>query len=100
MASPAFGLKSKTKMLPLSNIPTAAGLEFLEAELFIVPDLPFAIVSYAIDGVRSEDGLRVDLDKQIFLDHFEDPAREDCAQQAAPIVLDQIFTFFESQPNS
>ncbi len=98
MASAAYAPVTRTKMVALGGIPVGAGIEFLEAEVFIQPDIPFSIVYYSLNGDRQEDGMRVDLDKQIFLDHFDDEAQERFLEQARPEVLDRIFTFFESQP--
>lgn len=96
MASAAWAPVTRTKMVGLEGVPSGAGLEFLEAEVFLQPDIPFSIVYYALDGVRQEDGLRADLDKQIFLDHFDDAAREEIAQKALPLILDKIFDVFET----
>ncbi len=84
-------------MLKLSGVPSGAGIEFLEAEVFLQPELPFSIVYFALNRVRQTHGLRADLDKQIFLDHFDDAAQENAAQQALPSILDRIYELF-SQP--
>lgn len=98
MASAGFAPITHTKRIELKAIPSGQGLEFVEAELFLRPEIPFAIIFYSDNGIRQEDGMRMDLDKQIFLDHFEDQAREDTATAAAPVILDQIFDFFETHP--
>lgn len=52
--------------------------------------MPFAIVRYADHGITQNDYLRLDLDKQIFLDHFEDEQREAVMRRAAPEIVDVV----------
>jgi hypothetical protein len=53
------------------HIPGGAAIEFLRAE---VPSGqyhgPFAVIHYALHGVEQDLGLRLDMDKQVFLDHY------------------------------
>jgi hypothetical protein len=71
------------------HIPGGAAIEFLRAE---VPSGqyhgPFAVIHYALQGVEQDLGLRLDMDKQVFLDHFEDEEREEIIQKAAPEIVD------------
>jgi hypothetical protein len=66
-----------------------ASIRFLRAEV-PVGDYwaPFAVVRYSLRGEEQEYGLRLDLDKEAFLDHFDDEAREAVLQQAAPEISD------------
>jgi hypothetical protein len=55
------------------RVPGNDAIEFLSAEVSAEYYLPFAIIRYALEGEEQEDGLRLDLDKQVFLDdHFEE----------------------------
>jgi hypothetical protein len=63
-------------------------LEFLRAEMSAKYDIPFALIRYALDGKEQESGLRLDLDKQVFLDHFENAEMEEAAQKAAPLIVE------------
>ena len=78
--------KTKTVQLP-KRLSANRDVEFLEAVLFETPRLPFAIVHYAVQGSLEEMGLRLDLDKQVFLDHFEDARNEALASAAAPEIV-------------
>ena len=78
--------KTKTVQLP-KRLSANRDFEFLEAVLFEKPRLPFAIVHYAVQGSPEEMGLRLDLDKQVFLDHFEDSRNEALATAAAPEIV-------------
>ena len=71
------------------SLPLGHGLVFREAAYTIWPMLsPLAVVTYALNGRSHEDyELGMDLDKQVFLDHFEDPQMEALAQQAAPAIV-------------
>jgi hypothetical protein len=37
----------------------------------------FALIRYTVDDQQQERGLRLDLDKQVFLDHFEEGSQEE-----------------------
>lgn len=67
-----------------------AGIEFLFAELPYSHPLPFAVVYYAQAGKPQTLGLRLDLDKQVFLDHFEDAKREKVLHRAAPDIVSYL----------
>lgn len=74
---------AKTIPLP-KRLSPGNELIFLRAATFVEPRLPFAIVFYELDGKEEESGLRLDLHKLVFLDHFEDDAIESLAREAAP----------------
>ncbi|MCC6539751.1 MAG: hypothetical protein IT162_19540 [Bryobacterales bacterium] len=74
-------------------------LGFPAAKLFTTPPLPFAIVECTVNGEEQSLGLRLDLDKQVFLDHFSDAAQEQEAQAAAPQIVAFLADEYEaSQP--
>jgi hypothetical protein len=79
---------TRTVKLP-SRLSGSGGFLFVHAIVFDEPRLPFAIVKYSVAGREEKLGLRLDLDKQVFLDHFEDSIDEKAAREAAP----QIVTF-------
>jgi hypothetical protein len=89
--------RTKTVDLP-KDLPHSAGLSFLRAIVFEQPRLPFAIVNYAIDGEEHESGLRLDLGKRVFLDHFEEAGREQAASDAAMRIVS--FLASEYQPKT
>jgi hypothetical protein len=73
------------------HVPNGAAIEFLRAE---VPagdyHGPFALIRYALRGVEQDLGLRLDMDKEVFLDHFEKKELEDTIQDAAPKIVEYV----------
>ena len=65
-----------------------ASIEFLRAE---VPEghrrIPSALIRYSLDGVEQVYGLRLDLDKQVVLDRFEDKEKQETVERAVPEIL-------------
>jgi hypothetical protein len=79
-----FGLKDK--------IPGGAGLEFLRAEVPNVEDPPVALIRYRLHGEEPETGLRLDLDKQTFLDHFDEQSdQEDVLLRTVPKLISLLY---------
>lgn len=71
------------------RIPGGASIEFLRVETPVTEhDVPFALIRYALEGVEQEYGLRMDLDKRVFIDHFEGEAKEEVIQRAAPKIVE------------
>ena len=69
------------------EIKGGAGIEFLFAEVSkFFPAMPFAVVHYEENGKRAPLGLRLDLDKRVFLDHFDDKAKQEVLNRAAPEI--------------
>jgi len=65
--------------------------QFLRAEVANVENPPMALIRYELNGHEPETGLRLDLDKQAFLDHFEDGSEEEQALQIAlPILINIV----------
>ena len=79
----------KTKLLDLKGmVPGDSGIEFLGAEVPEDRGVPFALIHYALDSQKQAYGLRLDLDKRVFLDHFEDDEeREAVLIRSAPIIV-------------
>jgi hypothetical protein len=48
------------------------------------------LVRYALEGKEQELGLRLDLDKKIFLDHLPDPKLDEIAQFLAKPIWEFI----------
>lgn len=69
-----------------NRIATKGSIEFLFAETSGSVYSPFAIVRYSVNGEEQDLGLRLDLDKRVFLDHFEDINQESIVEHAAPII--------------
>lgn len=63
---------------------------FVGATIFDEPPLPFAIVKYERAGELQPRGLRMDLDKRVFLGYFEDPAFQATLTNAATLVAEAI----------
>jgi hypothetical protein len=59
------------------------GIRFLRIIRFTYPASPLSIVQYERDGVEQKDGMRLDLQKFAFLDHYTEDLRteRDAAQQ-------------------
>lgn len=68
-----------------SGLKHAGKVELLNASI-ASHDSPFAIVTYAVDGKIQELGLRLDLDKQVFLDKVGDPGVDDVLRGRAADV--------------
>lgn len=77
---------TRTIQLPY-RLSEGANVRFLDAIVFEAPRLPFAIVHYTVDGGAQPLGLRLDLDKQVFLDHFADADDEATASVAASHIV-------------
>lgn len=66
-----------------------ASIEFLRVE---VPEghrrIPSALIRYSLDGVEQAYGPRLDLDKQVVLDRFEDDEeKQETVERAIPEIL-------------
>ena len=72
-------------------IPIFGSIEFLSIEMSSTATGPLAIVRYADDGKKQPLGLRFDLDKGIFLDHFDDPVRENTLSSSASSIGSTVF---------
>ena len=73
----------------LENIEGDASIEFLRVEK-IMGDYrysPFVLVRYSLNKEEQKYGLRLDLDKKVFLDHLDDQEKEDILQAAAPKIV-------------
>lgn len=78
----------KTEIIDLrGEVAGGAGIEFADIEIFTDPPGPLATVAYLENGVLLEEVLRIDLGKQVFLDHFDDAEREAVAAAAAPRIV-------------
>lgn len=69
-----------------SGLNRVANIELLNIHL-ASSDSPFAVVDYAVDGEKQELGLRLDLDKQVFLDKTGDPRIDDVLQNRAAEIV-------------
>jgi len=83
MAQP-IKLNYETRQVPLpAGLAAGDRVTFVKATVFDNPPLPFAIVNYEVAGQLQENGLRMDLDKRVFLDDFEDPAIQEILSSSA-----------------
>jgi hypothetical protein len=61
---------------------------------------PFVLVRYALKGAEQKEGLRLDLDKRAFLDHFEDSSLEATVATEAPTIAKIVGGFLHrGNPN-
>jgi hypothetical protein len=74
------------------RVPGGASIEFLRVEMAGIDASPFALIRYAKDGEEQKTGLRLDLDKRSFLDHFEDQEKERVIESAAPRIVELVGT--------
>lgn len=82
------------------KIPGGASIEFLLVEVPIGENLysPFVLVHYSVEGQEQEYGFCLDLDKQVFLDHFDDDQeKEEVMQKAAPKITEFLEPILEGE---
>ena len=63
---------------------------FVGATIFDDPPLPFAIVQYELAGTLQKKGLRMDLDKRVFLGQYEDATFQAALESSAAAVAAAI----------
>lgn len=75
--------------IPLNGRVVGGGdMEFIEAEMSAKYDIPLAVVRYTLNGQKQQTGLRLDLDKQVFIDHFNgDTEKQKTLERAAPEIV-------------
>jgi hypothetical protein len=75
-----------------NRVPGGASIQFLSAEVPEIEDPPVALIRYALAGEQPPTGLRLDLNKQVFLDHFaEGSAKEKVLEGAAPQIIQMVY---------
>jgi hypothetical protein len=74
------------------RVPGGAAIEFLRVEMAGIDISPFALIRYKKNGLEQPTGLRLDLDKRSFLDHFENREEERIIEAAAPLIVDLVVT--------
>lgn len=80
------------------HIPGGASIEFLSVEMSVKPFIPIALIWYSLQGVKKDYGLRLDLDKGVFLDHFEDnKKKEEILEKAAPKIVELVSEEFKNE---
>ncbi|MCZ6681531.1 MAG: hypothetical protein O7E52_30320 [Candidatus Poribacteria bacterium] len=80
------------------RVPGAYSIEFLGAEMSEEYYVPFAIIRYSLQGVEQEDGFRLDLDKQVFLDdYFEDKKKNEFIKKVAPKIAKLVGAVLSSE---
>lgn len=71
--------------VPLEGcVPGGANIEILRAEMRTDVASFLALIRYSEHGMEPQYGIRLDLDKKVFIDHLEDVQQEQVMQQAAP----------------
>ncbi len=76
-----------------NQIPVKGKVEFLRAETAAKYRTPFVLVRYALNGAEQKEGLRLDLDKRAFLDHFEDSSLEASVAKEARTIAEFVGDF-------
>jgi hypothetical protein len=76
----------------VGKIPAGASIQLLRAEVPAIEDPRFALIRYTDDGAEPETGLRLDLDKQTLLDHFEEGSqKENFLREATPHLIQFLY---------
>ena len=78
------------------KVPSGKSIEFLRAEICETYRLPLARVLYSMRGL--ENGIRLDLDKKVFIDHMDDDQDEEFIQGVAPEIARVLATEVERKP--
>ena len=81
---------AEINVVDLKDVPSSASIKFLRAEVPAQYRIPFAVIRYALEGVEQDSGLRLDLGKQVFIDHFEDDEKERVLKDKAPDISQWI----------
>jgi len=85
---PTTDKNGRSRIIDLNDsIPGDASIQFLRAEIPGGYWTPFALIRYSIEGVEPQYGLRLDLGKQVFIDHLEDEEKDGFLQKVAPKIL-------------
>ena len=78
------------RVVELKNIEVKP-LRFISAEVPMDAHIPFALVRYVVYGEPDpKHGLRLDMHKRVFLDHFDDKSTEESAAQAVPKIIEAV----------
>ena len=73
------------------KIPGWNAIKFLRAEMSTRHRSPFALIRYSYNRSEPEYGLRLDLDKRVFLDHPFDKEEENKAiDETAPKIVEYL----------
>jgi hypothetical protein len=84
-------MRKKTKKVDLKGrVPKKGTISFVSADVSANSASPLAIVHYEVAGVPQPLGLRLDLDKRVFLDHFDDPGKEKTLVSSASTVASAV----------
>lgn len=85
--------RGQWRTVDLSGVKLDQGrFKFTRADIPAVSGIPFAIIRYTRPGEQVEEayGLRLDLDKRVFLDHLADSSDEKSAIGAIPQILEAL----------
>ena len=80
--------------VPLEGrVPGGANIEILRAEMRAEMVSAFALIRYSDRGQEPKYGIRLDLDKKVFIDHLPDAQQERVMQEAAPELANLLNGF-------
>ena len=73
-----------------TRIRRGKSIEFIQAQMLEGRQSPFALVLYKENGIMPQYGLRLDLQKKSFLDHFDDTEIESANREAAAEITEIV----------
>jgi hypothetical protein len=73
-----------------NRVSKTAFIEFIQVKMLEGRQSPFALVFYKENGVMPRYGLRLDLHKQSFLDHFEDGDVDAASREVAVEIAEVV----------
>ena len=85
-----MGLKLVILEIDLTQIPEVGPIKFLYAETSATATSSLVIVHYADNGQKQPYGLRLDLDKGVFLDHLGDPQIDATVSSMANMIASEV----------
>lgn len=89
-----------TVTIPLQMTIGDAGLVVLENIEWWTESSRFVLVRYSREGLMQEYGMRIDLDKRTFLDHFDEPSLDQKLDSLLPEICDIVYAQRSSQSES
>lgn len=74
------------------RVSKTSSIEFIQVQMLEGRQSPFALVYYKQNGITPRYGLRLDLHKRFFLDHFEDSEVDAVSKDAANEIVEVVGT--------
>ncbi len=80
------------------RVPSGTAIQFLRVEMAADFVTPFALVRYAVFGQEPPNGLRLDMDKQIFLDGLPSEEKDATLGEIAPPRIVDVVRLQRTRP--